>query len=221
MTFFFAAMNYTYLTALVKGEASNAIWLQNTAPMWVFLIGVFVYREPAVRADWILAILSACGIGLILLFELRGAAPEAVIYGLLAGGFYAGVVLSLRMLRDFDATWLVAVNHLVAAVVLSPFVLAATRQGYWPAGSQWFLLAGFGVLQMGIPYLLFARGLRTTPAHEAAGIGLLEPLLLPIWVFLAWRSAPDYTPPQWWTLAGGGLIMLGLTIRYSAHWRKR
>ena len=32
MTLLFAGMNYTYLTAMVKGSAANAIWLQCTAP---------------------------------------------------------------------------------------------------------------------------------------------------------------------------------------------
>ena len=47
------------------------------------------------------------------------------------------------------------------------------------------------------------------PGHEATGIGLLEPLLVPVWVYLAWGDKP-----AWWTLAGGGLILLGLAIKY-------
>jgi drug/metabolite transporter (DMT)-like permease len=75
-------------------------------------------------------------------------------------------------------------------------------------------LAGFGVLQMGLPYVLFARGLKMTPSHEASGIGLLEPVLLPVWVYLAWHGAPNYEPPQWWTLLGGAMILAGLAWRY-------
>src|SRR3954466_547152 len=40
MTLMFVGMNYTYLTAMVKGSAANAIWLQCTAPVWVLLVGV-------------------------------------------------------------------------------------------------------------------------------------------------------------------------------------
>ena len=35
MTLLFAAMNYSYLTAMASGTAANAIWLQCTAPAWV------------------------------------------------------------------------------------------------------------------------------------------------------------------------------------------
>ena len=48
MTLFFAGMNYTYLTAMVTGSAANAIWLQCTAPVWVLLVGVFVFHEHAI-----------------------------------------------------------------------------------------------------------------------------------------------------------------------------
>jgi hypothetical protein len=39
---------------------------------------------------------------------------------------------------------------------------------------------------------------------------LLEPILLPIWVYLAWGRNADYQLPSWWTYVGGGLILLGL-----------
>ena len=62
---------------------------------------------------------------------------------------------------------------------------------------------------MALPYVFFARGLRSITSQEATGIGLLEPILLPLWVYLAWGEVP--AP---WTLVGGGLILLGLVLRY-------
>lgn len=204
----FALMNYTYLTAMVKGSPANAIWLQSTAPVWVLLVGVFVLRDKVHLLDWLLIGLSGAGVAVILSYESRGAALEAVLWGLASGVCYAGIVLSLRHLRAYDSAWLVAVNHVATALLLS-WNLTATE--YWPSGIQWWLLAGFGILQMGVPYLLFARGLRTLPGHQAAAIGLLEPILVPVWVFLAWHQTPD-----WWTLVGGALILFGLVTRYVA-----
>lgn len=202
----FAVMNYTYLTAMQKGSAANAIWLQSTAPVWVLIVGVFVFGEAAHFMDWVLIALCGVGVGVILYYESRGAALEAVLWGLASGVFYAGVVLSLRRMREFESAWLVAVNHLTTAVALS---WSLPTYDIWPSGVQWVLLAGFGMLQMGLPYVLFARGLRTLPGHQASGIGLLEPLLAPLWVLLAWGDAP-----AWWTLVGGGLILIGLVARY-------
>ena len=92
---------------------------------------------------------------LILVCEIQGDNPQAVFYGLLSGVFYAGVVLSLRQMREFESSWLVALNHVGAAIVFVPYV--ASRPAYWPHGTQWLLLAGFGILQMGLPYVCFAR----------------------------------------------------------------
>jgi DME family drug/metabolite transporter len=206
MTATFAAMNYTYLTAMATGSAANAIWLQCTAPVWVLLVGVFVFGERAVWRDWLLVAFAAAGVGIILYYESQGAALEAVGWGLASGVFYAGIVLALRQLREHDSAWLAALNHLVTALVLAPFAFGGSPL---PSGIQWPLLAGLGIVQMGIPYVLFARGLKSIPGHEATGIGLVEPLLVPVWVFLAWGDKP-----AWWTLVGGGLILVGLVVRY-------
>jgi drug/metabolite transporter (DMT)-like permease len=206
MTILFAGMNYTYLTAMVEGSAANAIWLQCTAPVWVLLVGVFVLGERSIWRDWLMVAFAALGIGLILYYESRGVALEAVYWGLASSFFYAGVVLSLRQLRDFDSVWLAALNHTVTVVALAPFAIGAHE---WPSGIQWPLFAAFGVLQMGLPYVLFARGLKRIPAHEATAIGLIEPLLNPLWVFAAWGDKP-----AWWTIVGGLFILIGLAIRY-------
>lgn len=206
MTAMFAGMNYTYLTAMAQGSAANAIWLQCTAPVWVLLVGVIVFREHAIWRDWLLVAFVAAGVGVILYHESRGAALEAVAWGLASGVFYAGVVLSLRQLREFDSVWLVALNHLVTAVVLAPLAIGGT---HFPSGTQWLLLAGLGVFQMGLPYILFGRALKHVPGHEAAGIAMLEPILVPLWVYLAWGDRP-----AWWTFVGAGLILVGLAIRY-------
>jgi DME family drug/metabolite transporter len=208
----FALMNWSYLTAMSVGEASNAIWLQMTAPVWVFLFGAIWLRETIRPLDWLLLLFGSAGVGLILFCEVQGARPAAVVYGLLSGLFYGGVVLTLRQLREHESTWLIALNHLFTAVVFSPVVISNSQ--YWPHGKQWLFLIGFGVLQMGLPYVLFAKGLKSVPSHEASGIGLLEPVLLPLWVFLAWRHSSDYVAPRWWTLVGGGLILIGLTVRF-------
>ena len=120
-------------------------------------------------------------------------------------------MLSLRVLRRLDSVWLIALYHLVTAIILLPIVW---RIGIRPTGVQATWLAAFGILQMGVPYVLFARSVRQLPGHQAAFIVLLEPILVPVWVWLAWRHHPGYEPPAWWTLVGGGLILLGLLASF-------
>jgi drug/metabolite transporter (DMT)-like permease len=212
MVLCFAAMNYTYLTAMTWTTAANAIWLQNVAPVWVFLVGVFLFGEHIQRGDWLLVLCGALGVGFILFHEARGEQLAGVICGLLSGVFFAGVVLCVRQLRGEDAAWLITLNLTVTAAVLLPIALV---QGSWPTGRQFAYLTAFGMFQLGLPYLLFARGVRSISGHEASGIALLEPMLVPVWVFLAWHQEPSYQPPRWWTYVGGTLILLGLGLRYA------
>ncbi len=203
----FAAMNVAYLSAMTLTTAANAIWLQSTAPWWVFLVGVVVLRQPFARGERLPLVIGGLGLAIILWFEVRGQAQAGVLCGLVSGLTYAGVVMSLRWLRQYDAVWLVAVSHLATAAMMLPYVLYL---GVWPTPAQLPVLAAFGILQMAVPYVCFARGLRSISAQEATGIGLLEPLLLPVWVYLVWGEAP--AP---WTLVGGGLILAGLVLRYA------
>ena len=217
MVLAYAAMNYTFLNAMTLTNEANAIWLQHTAPVWVFLVGVFVLGEPVHRRDWWLLVFCVMGVGLILCYEVRGQSTAGVVFGLLGGATYAAIVLSLRHLREEDGAWLVMLNNLVTAVLFFPFVV---HYDIWPTGEQTLYLTGFGMFQMGLPYLLFARGLRRVVGHEASGIVLLEPILVPVWVFLAWRNSSTYEAPHWWTLVGGGLILTGLLLRYVGGRRR-
>ena len=218
MTLCFALMNWTYLTALVAGPPANAIWLQNLAPAWVMLAVIFWFREPTTGRDWWMLAWCIAGVLFLLGMEMTHAQESprdrwwAPWLAIASGVFYAGVILSLRSLRRFDSAWLIALNHLVTALVMLPLVWNASAE--FPSGSMWPLLIGIGALQMGTPYWLFAQGLRSTPSHVASLITLLEPVLLPLWVHLARCGQSYYRPPCWWTWVGGLMILVGLCIRY-------
>ncbi len=210
----FVAMNVTFLQAMTRTTGANAIWLQYTAPLWVFLVAVVWMGQPATKRDvWMLS-WGMAGVAVILWFELAtsaaGVPAAGVLWGLASGIAYAGVILSARALRDLDPVWVVAVNHLSTALLICPYVLVAE---VWPTTSQLAWVAAFGVFQMGLPYVLFTRGVRYVTAHEAAGLALVEPVLVPLWVFLAWRHHPTYQPMDWWTLVGGAMIFAGLFRR--------
>jgi drug/metabolite transporter, DME family len=209
LTFCFAVMNLTYVTAMVRTSPANAVWLQNAAPFWVFLIAVFLFREPVDRRDMIPLIFGLFGVGTILFFEIRESASYDAIglaCGVLGGITYAGVLSMMNRVSRLEAAWVVALNHGVAALFLLPWVLMA---GVRPTPSQFVILAAFGAFQIGIPYCLVVRGLRSISAQEAVGIGLIEPVVMPIWVYLAWGVGTN-----WWTILGAVFIVGGLALRY-------
>jgi drug/metabolite transporter (DMT)-like permease len=208
----FAVMVWSFMTAMVHGPAANAIWLQYLSPAWVLIAGLLLLKERVTPAD--LKMIGCClaGVLWILLMEMwQGGSLYATAMGILSGISFAGVVISLRTMRDADPAWLITLNHGATALLLAPWV--------WQYDSSidvtgYVALGFFGVVQMSIPYILFARGLRETSSPEASVLALIEPLLVPIWVYLAWHHHDTYEPPRWWTWVGGGLILFGLVGRY-------
>lgn len=212
----FALMNYCYLMAMTTTTAANAIWLQYTAPAWVLIVGVWLLKEPFQGVDLVTVLFTLLGLAVIVGCELRYLDTDrfdrqGVFWGLAAGMFYAGVILCIRALRDLNSAWIVAVCHLAAALFMLPWIVA---QHDWPPNAVLGWVAAFGFLQLGLPYLLFARGTRVITGHEASFIGLLEPVLVPAWAYLFWRHTPHYEAPAIWTFAGGGFILAGLLIRF-------
>lgn len=215
----FAGMVWSFMSAMVHGPAANAIWLQYLCPAWVLIIGVLVLKESVSKAD--LRMFGCClgGVLLILTMELGGGGTVyATSMGLLSGITFAGVLICMRSMRDVDPAWLITLNHVATWLILLPGAWQAHR---WIPAESYVALGFFGIVQMSIPYVLFARGLRTTTSPEASILTLIEPILVPVWVFLAWHHHANYQAPHWWTWAGGGLIMVGLLSRYVPLIRMR
>jgi drug/metabolite transporter (DMT)-like permease len=205
----FAAMNITFIIALTGGKAANAILLQYTAPLWIYLTGVIWLGEPPSLRGWTSLFIGLLGIGVLMMGGSGEADLPVIGLGLASGVFYAGVVVFLRVLRDAASNWLTVLNHLGAALVVAPLLLVRG----WPAltMAQLAVLALFGVVQMGLPYVLMARGLRVVSPQEAGVITLLEPLLNP---FFAYLVAPETEAPTMYTLLGGACILGALAWRY-------
>ncbi|MEM9939953.1 MAG: DMT family transporter [Planctomycetota bacterium] len=215
MVLVFALMNWTFLTALVQCESTVAIWLQYTSPAWVFLISWKFFKDVPKQADWWLLASAVVGLAVIFSAELGGTSVRGTFYGLGSGFCFAAVVILLRYLRDYDAAWLIFLNHLITACLFAPIYL---RSEFSPTSTQYVYLAIFGIFQMGLPYVLFAKSVQYISSHEASGITLLEPLLVPVWVYVAWHGSPEYQFPTWTTLLGAAVIFSGLAIRYGFDW---
>jgi drug/metabolite transporter (DMT)-like permease len=220
----FGLMSGLYLSALGLGPAANAILLQNTAPFWVYLIGVYLLGDPPDRRSWRAILVGMAG-AVVIVGGNWSRGPDAgsaggqvavLLMAVGSGVTYAGVILFLRWLRDEPSVWLTVLNLLGSAAVLGGFVLVS--QG--PVAFSWVsaptlpqlgLLVLFGAVQMAAPYWLFTRGLRTVGSQEAGVITLLEPVLNPIWAYLI---APDRETPTVWTWVGGALLLGALAWRY-------
>jgi drug/metabolite transporter (DMT)-like permease len=214
----FAAMNALFLSAMAVGTAANAILLQNTAPFFVYIVSVFCLGEALDRRSLVALIIGMAGMIVIVAGSGEfGTKFDVTLMGLGSGITYAIIILCLRSMRNESPQWLILQNHLGSAfcLALAVFVLNGWAFGIdWimtPTWRQIVLLAIFGVIQMGLPYWLFARGLQSVSPQEAGAITLLEPVLNPLWAYLI---SPETDTPTQTTLLGGALILGALGYRY-------
>lgn len=202
----FTAMNTLFVIGLTRTSAAAAAFLQYTSTVWVFLFGWFALKERVHRGNVVALLCAAAGIAFIVLYERDQQRADGNLIALGSGVAYAGVILCLRWLREEDSAWLTLLNHFISGVVLLPIVLPRDIE-LQPL--QWLLIALLGIVQMGLPYVLAARGIPLVTVQEAALLLLLEPLVNPLWVWLCWGEHVG-----WSTIVGGGLILGGLAIRY-------
>jgi drug/metabolite transporter, DME family len=185
--------------------AANAIVLQYTAPMFVFVIVRFVFGEKITGTSWLLLGLGMLGIAVIGAGSAGQPDAAGVMIALLSGLLFSIYMVSLRFLKEFNPGTLTFLNNLVCCLILLPLVgseLSLSLKEGW-------IVAVMGVVQLGIPYWLFSKGLEQISVQEASLIVLIEPVLNPLWVALIVGELPSGT-----TLIGGLCIVGSLAFRY-------
>ncbi len=201
---FFALMTVCFVVANTKTEAANAIILQYTSTFWIFGLSPLVLNERARRKD--VSLLALAILGILVIF-LGNAVTD--LFGLLnalgAGLFFGLLNLMIRRMRDSDPAAVTVLNNLGSALLILP--LAVVMGGLFVSGKALILLIIMGVVQFGIPYYLYSLGLARVRAYQASLITMLEPVLVPVWTYLA---VGEIVPFE--TLIGGGIILIALVL---------
>ena len=201
----YAATVISFAVANKLTTSANAIFIQDTAPLWVVLLSPLLLRERPSRGELLSIPVYGAGLALFFLDELSAGQLAGNLVALASGVAFALCILTLRGLAD----------RAVAAVAWGNVVAALAGLPLWASGPDasardLLLLAYLGVFQLGAAYALFARGVAHTPAVEASLLVLLEPVLNPIWTFFLTGERPGP-----WALAGGGIV-LGATAARTA-----
>lgn len=202
----FASMNFLYVTALTRTTAAAAVFLQYTGTGWAFLLSALLLGERFGRRNLVALGCAMIGIWWIVVGDWTTQNFGGNWLALASGVGYGGVIVSLKWLRDENSVWLVTLSHAAAGLILLPSVLAGPLA---LSPVQWTVVVLLGVVQMGVPYVIFARSLRYVSTQEAALLTLIEPIANPVWVFLLWG---ERVPPS--TCIGGAFIIGGLAVRY-------
>ncbi|MEX0781717.1 MAG: DMT family transporter [Dehalococcoidia bacterium] len=107
-------------------------------------------------------------------------------------------------------------NALLVVVTLAVNLGRGSSEPFTPGLGDIAGLLWLGVIQIGFAYVLFGFGIAHIAALEATLIGMLEPVLNPIWVFLFLGETPG-----WWAAFGGAVIIIAVTSRTFISERRR
>jgi DME family drug/metabolite transporter len=190
----------SFVVATKLTTAANAIFLQYAGVIWVLLLSPLILKEPMRRRDVIAIVGAMAGMALFFVgkFETRGMTGN--LMALVSSVFFATMVLALR--REHHAsraavTW----GNVVLAIALLPFV----RDDLALTTTSAFALLFLGVVQIGLAYAFFVRGLQHVTATQASLTGMLEPVANPIWVLLFLGERPSA-----FAIAGGVIVLLAI-----------
>lgn len=195
----YAGCTVSFVLATKFTTAANAIVLQYTAPIWIAIAAVWFLGERTARRDWI--IIAIVFVGMALFFadglELTGLLGNG--FGILSGICFAAMTIALRRQKDGSPVESIILGNLLAFVIGAPFMFGVPLPSPVGLGA----LAALGIIQLGCSYWLYARAIRHVTALGAVLIPICEPILNPVWVFLAQGERPT----KWATI--GAIIVLG------------
>lgn len=192
-----------FVLATRMTSAANAILLQYTAPVWVALLGPWLVREPTRGIDWLTIVVVVGGMVLTMVDNLGGGAFLGDMLAVASGVCFALCAIALRRERAGSPFTIVVLGNVIAAVLGLPFLVAA------PFSSGDLLpLLPLGIVQLGLGYILYTRGVAYVGAVDATLIPVLEPLLNPVWVALGKGEMPSTN-----TIIGGAIILTAVTGR--------
>ncbi|GAA2578405.1 DMT family transporter [Actinomadura fulvescens] len=166
-----------FVAAARTGVAVGTVVTIGSAPAFAGLLGALT-RQARLTPRWLAATAGAVAgcAALVGGGESAGVEPVGVGLALLSGLAYAvyASVASAFITRGEDDRAVVAALFGMAAIMLLP-VLATTGPGWTATPSGALILLYLGGITTAGGYLLFARGLRTTPATTATTLTLAEP----------------------------------------------
>jgi drug/metabolite transporter (DMT)-like permease len=191
--------------------AANAIFLQYTAPIYVAIIGRWYLNERALRVDWLVIVVALGGIALFFMDRLTVSGFWGNIVALGSGVAFASVAIFLRKERAGSPVTSIILGNIIVALAALPFMLQSTLG----PGDGWRVLL-LGVLQLALPYVLYAYAIKYVTALEATLIPLLEPVLNPLWVMLALGERPGR-----WAIVGAVLVLGAVLARGALMSRGR
>lgn len=208
-----------FVLATKLTTAANAIFLQYTAPLHTLWLSRLLLDERPARIDLVCLAAAFGGMGLFFVGKLDASDTWGNVAALISG---LGFGLFFTLLRRPECgvgtrpRSMVLGNGILVAGALAWNAAGGRAESFTPDAGDVAGLVFLGVIQIGIAYVVFSFGIARVRALEAGLIGMLEPVLNPVWVFLALGEEPGP-----WAIAGGAVIVGAVLLRAFVSERGR
>jgi drug/metabolite transporter (DMT)-like permease len=203
------AFGYCYLCIMFVlttkiTTAANAIILQCTAPLWLYLY--YVIRGKKITGRELIPRLFIF-VGIIVIFSASaGGNRWGDLLALSNGVAYALVQHFMDKEYPVSDNSIIGLNNIILCLVI--LGLFSTQLDFSELSmAGWLGLIFLGIFQIGVSYLVFFKGVRMISALKASMVSLLEPILNPIFVFFFVGEMPSVN-----SLIGFGIILLGIAL---------
>lgn len=212
----FTALDFaTWNTAVQFTTAAKATLLGNTAPLWVALIALIVFRERMRGTFWFGLALALIGAALVVgeNFAENLSVNLGDLLASAAAVFYAIYQLIIqrgrKFLDPFRYTWFVGLSAAVFLCAIN-FALDNPLLGY--SSNTWLVFFATAIVSQMIGYLAISYALGHLPASVVSPTLIGQPILTAVLAVPLLGEIP--TAAQW---LGGAIALAGIYIVNRAH----
>lgn len=188
---------FTYVAALKLTTVANVMIVYATVPFIAAAVAFLWIGERSRRRTVIASAIALVGIGIMVGSSTRGGDLAGDALSLLMTVTFAVLLVMARRYPSLSMAPINALGAALCALLCWPLMPSGTV-----TIGELLIMAAFGTVTMGLSYLLFLTGGRRIPSGEAGLIGLLDVVLGPLWVWLAFGETPSRA-----AFIGGGLVL--------------
>lgn len=158
---------------------SNATLSYYFAPVFVTILAPFILKEKLTLSKFLCVLMALVGMFCIVGVDgINGGSDLiGIVYGLLAAGFYASVILMNKFLKGIDSIEITVIQLISATITLLPYVLYVEGLGILsvPSVSIPYILI-LGIVHTGIAYLLYFSSLQGLKGQTIAVLSYIDPV---------------------------------------------
>jgi drug/metabolite transporter (DMT)-like permease len=197
-----AVASGAFIIALNHTSVAHLLFILAISPLAAALIARVALGEEISRGTWVAMLIALAG---VLVMLGGGGGGELLGDGLALAAtlaFALSIVLT-RHRREISMAPATCLSQVLVLLVAAPFVHPGSADL-----RDVVLLALLGAGQIGLGLALMTVGARLIPAAQTALIGLLEVVLGPLWVWIAYTEQPNTA-----TLIGGAIVVVGIVVQ--------